>query len=135
MVKVMPVYPADHVNVGGGCPQVQVHFEHRYCEGNGIAVVVYGEMKITGGERILAKELGLKTLQVLDLTPELDLNNGVGYMVQKYIHHKGEFDNYASIDIFDDASNWVVGETNQRENTVSGPVDGSIWLDFIALGE
>lgn len=130
MVEVMTVLVADHsgVNPGlGACPQIHVHHSYREVFGDSIAVVVYGEMKIAAGERIWAKELGLKTLQVLNLTPELNLNNGLGYMAQKYIRHKGEYNNYASIDVYDDASVW--------EGPGTGPVDGSIWLDFIALGE
>lgn len=128
MVHAMQVLPADHISPnGGGCPQVQVHYDYRDVFGTGIAVRVYGEMKIAAGERVIAKELGLKTIQVLVLTPELPLNNGLGYMAQKYINHKGEYNNYASIDVYDDASVWQAAGT--------GPVDGSIWLDFIALGE
>lgn len=130
MVTVATVRPADHsgVNPGlGACPQIHIHYDRRDVHGNGTAVTVYGEIKIAAGERIWARELGLKTLQVLVLTPELNLNNGLGYMVQKYIRHKGEFNNYASIDVYDDASVW--------EGPGTGPVDGSIWLDFIALGE
>lgn len=121
----MTVLPTAHAN--GACPQIQVHYKYRDIFGNGIAVRVYGEMKIAATERVWAQELGLKTIQVLVLTPELPLNNGLGYMAQKYINHKGEYNNYASIDIYDDAS------TLQAAGT--GPVDGSIWLDFIALGE
>jgi hypothetical protein len=130
MVEVMLVRPADHsgANPGlGACPQVHVHHIFRDVFGNGIAVRVYGEMKVAAGERIWARELGLKTLQVLVLTPELNLNNGLGYMAQKYIRHKGEFNNYASIDVYDDASVW--------QGPGTGPVDGSIWLDFVGLGE
>lgn len=127
----MKVYPSDHspasTGYGGGCPQIQVHFEHRDVGGNGIAVRVYGEMKIAAGERVWAKELGLKTLQVLLLTPETGFNDGLGYMAQKYIYHKGAFDNYASIDIYDDASEW--------QSAGVAPVDGSVWLDFEAIGE
>jgi len=134
MVHKNPIYGTDHVGtdddgvgLGGGMPEVQIHFDHRDVFGNGIAVRVYGEMKIAAGERVWAKELGLKTIQVLLLTPEVNLNNGLGYMAQKYVHHKGEYDNYASIDIYDDASAW--------QSAGVGPVDGSIWLDFMAIGE
>lgn len=130
----MTVRPVDHgggttypKNSGGGaCPQIQVHFEHRDIFGNGIGVRVYGEMKIAAGEFVYAYELGLKTLQVLNLTPEIN-RRGLGYMAQKYINHKGEYDNYASIDIYSDAGTWQPPGT--------GPIDGSIWLDFMALGE
>lgn len=118
---------ADGVGLGGGMPQVQVHFEHRDVGGNGIAVRVYGEIKMASRERIWAYELGLKTLQVLLLTPEVNFNDGIGYMAQKYIHHKGQYDNYASIGIFDDAS--------EEQTAGVAPIDGSIWLDFEAIGE
>lgn len=130
MVHAMIIRPADHSGIYpglGACPQIQVHFEHRDIGGNGIAVKVYGEMKIAAGERVWARELGLKTLQVMILTPEINLNNGLGYMAQKYISFKGRFNNFASIDIYDDASNW--------QSPGTGPVDGSLWLDFFALGE
>jgi len=130
MVNVMTVRPEDHSSPypgRGACPQIHVHFDHRDIFGNGIAVRVYGEMKIAAGERVWARELGLKTLQVLVLTPELNLNNGLGYMAQKYISFKGRYNNFASIDIYDDASNW--------QSPGTGPVDGSLWLDFVALGE
>lgn len=130
MVEVSLVRPEDHSSPypgAGRCPQIHIHFIHRDIFGNGIAVRVYGEMKIAAGERVWARELGLKTLQVLLLTPELNLNNGIGYMAQKYISFKGRYNNFASIDIYDDASNW--------QSPGNGPVDGSIWLDFLALGE
>ena len=130
MVHAMIIRPEDHSGVYpglGACPQIHVHFEHRDIFGNGIAVRVYGEMKIAAGERVWARELGLKTLQVMILTPEINLNNGLGYMAQKYISFKGRFNNFASIDIYDDASNW--------QSPGTGPVDGSLWLDFEALGE
>ena len=130
MVQVMKVLPTDHaLPLGpglGACPQVQVHHSYRDVFGDSIAVIVYGEMKVAAGERIWAYELGLKTLQVLDLTPEIN-RRGLGYMAQKYIHHKGQYDNYASIDVFSDAGTW--------QGAGTGPIDGSIWLDFIAVGE
>lgn len=131
MVHQIPVVTTDHgppaTGQGGGAPQIHVHYQYRDVFGDGIAVRVYGEIKIAAGERVYAYELGLKTLQVLVLTPELPTNNGIGYIAQKYIFHKGQYDNYASIDIYDDASNWQPAGT--------APTDGSIWLDFIALGE
>lgn len=134
MVHKITTVGTDHVGVdaqgvglGGGNPQIYVHFDHRDVHGNGIAVRVYGEMKIAAGERVWAYELGLKTLQVLVLTPELGFNDGLGYMAQKYVYHKGQYDNYASIDVYDDASEW--------QSAGVAPVDGSVWLDFVAIGE
>lgn len=109
------------------CPLIHIHYIERVVHGNGVAVRVYGEMKIAGGEYVYARELGLNTLEVLHLTPELYPPDGKGYIAQKYIHNKGEYDNYASIDIYDNDGTLV--------SAGRGPVDGSIWLDFIALGE
>ena len=117
-------YPADATRSG---PLVHIHHIERAVHGNGIVVKIFGEMKIAAGEYVYAREMKLNTLQVLLLTPELNLNNGLGYMAQKYIYHKGGYDNYASIDIYDDNSGF--------QGPGSGPVGGSIWLNFIALGE
>jgi len=48
-------------------------------------------------------------------------------MAMKAIWHKGEYDNYASIDIYDDAGEFQSPDV--------GRVDGSIWLNYEALGE
>jgi hypothetical protein len=134
MVHASVVRLVDHTGVdangvaqGGGCPQIQIHYAYRDIFGTGISVRVYGEMKIAAGERVWARELELKTLQVLVLTPEINRRLAHGYIPEKYINHKGEFDNYASIDVFDDAATW--------QGRGTGPIDGSIWLDFIAEGE
>ena len=119
---------ADHTDETGHAGTIiHIHNVERTVHGNGVKIVSWGEMKISAGRYVYSYELMLRTLQVLLLTPELDVNNGLGYMAQKYIYHKGELDNYASIDIYDDASTFQAAGT--------GPVDGSIWLDFIALGE
>lgn len=122
-VRTVP-YPADTEHTG---PLIHIHYIERTVHGNGIAIKVYGEMKIAAGEYVYARELKLNTLQVLLLTPELDTNNTIGYMAQKYVHNKGELDNYASIDIYADDGTWQAPGT--------GPTDGSIWLNFLALGE
>jgi hypothetical protein len=106
---------------------IHIHNVERHVHGNSISIKIFGEMKIAAGQYVYARELKLNTLQVLTLTPELNLNNTHGYMAQKFIYHKGELDNYASIDVYNDAG------TLQSPGT--GPVDGSIWLDFIAKGE
>ena len=111
----------------GAPPLIHVHAVERHIHGNGIAIHIYGEMKLASGTYVYARELKLNTLQVLLLTPELNRDNGLGYMAQKFIYHKGEYDNYASIDVYDDAS--------AEQTPGTGPVDGSIWLDFEALGE
>jgi len=112
---------------GQGTPQIHVHHVERYIHGNGVALKSYGEIKIAAGEFVWARELKLNTIEELQLTPEVGRNNATGYMAQKSIWHKGEYDNYASIDIFDHDGNWI-GPGN-------GPVDGSIWLNYEALGE
>jgi hypothetical protein len=116
-------------NTGGTGPTTLIHIHHikRMVHGNGIALLVQGEMKIAAGQYVYAREMGLNTLQVLKLTPELNLNNTQGYMAQKFIYHKGELDNYASIDVYSDDGTW--------QSPGTGPVDGSIWLDFDAKGE
>jgi len=106
-------------------PLIHIHYIERMVQGSGIAVKVYGEMKIAAKEYVYARELGLNTIQTLQLTPLTGAHTG--YIAQTYIHNKGEYDNYASIDVFD---------TGGTEITAgNGPEDGSIWLNFEALGE
>ena len=111
----------------GSSPLIHIHHVERNVFGNGIAIHIYGEMRIAAGEYVYAKELKLNTIQTMNLTPELPANDGLGYMAQKFINHKGEYDNWASIDIYDDASVW--------QGPAVGPSEGSVWLDFEALGE
>ena len=128
MVEVIQTLAVDHTAAyGGGRPLIHIYGIERHVHGNGVYGKVYGEMKIAAGQYVYARELKLNTLQVLNLTPELNINNTHGYMAQKYIYHKGELDNYASIDVYDDAGAW--------QNPGNGPVDGSIWLDFVGIGE
>jgi len=111
-----------------GSPLIHIHFIERNVFGNGIGVRVYGELKIAAGEIVYAREMKLNCLQVLSLTSEVNANEqGAGYVPSKWIYHKSEFDNFASIDIFDTGGTW--------QGAGTGPTDGSIWLDFIALGE
>ena len=63
----------------------------------------------------------------MHLTPELNINDGIGYMAQKSVYQPGAYNNYASIDIYDDASEW--------QSAGVAPIDGSIWLDFICTGQ
>jgi hypothetical protein len=106
---------------------IHIHSIERHVHGNSIKLIAYGEMKIAAGQYVYARELKLNTIQVLLLTPELNLNNTAGYMAQKFIYHKGELDNYASIDVYSDDGTW--------QSPGTGPVDGSIWLDFAVVGE
>jgi hypothetical protein len=129
MVEVIITRGSDHTgsSQGGGNPLIHIYSIKRIVHGNGISGFIHGEMKIAAGERVWAHELKCNSIEVLTLTPELNLNNGLGYMAQKYIHHKGEYNNYASIDVYDDNSTW--------QSAGTGPVDGSIWLDFEAKCE
>lgn len=123
-------YPSEgfeQLGSGQGTPQIHVHHVHRDVHGNGIAIRAYGEIKIAAGEFVWAHELKMNTLQVLTLTPEPCRQMNVGYSVHKSIWHKGEYDNYASIDVFDNDGNFQAPGTP--------PVDGSIWLNFVAVGE
>jgi len=99
-------------------PLIHIHFIERVVHGEGKAIRVYGEMKIAAKEYVYAHELKLNTIQVLLLTPETGAHTG--YMAQKWIYHKGEYDNYASIDVFDADGTEITAGT--------GPSDGSIWL-------
>ena len=110
----------------GLSPLVHIHHVERNVFGNGIAIHIYGEMRIAAKEVVYAKELKLNTIQTMTLTAET--GSHTGYNVQKYIHAKGEYDNYASVDIFEVAAGAeiVAGD---------GPDEGSVWIDFEALGE
>jgi hypothetical protein len=108
-----------------GNPLVHIHHIRREKHGNGIAIKVYGEMKIAAKEFVWARELLLNTIKVLLLTVET--GNHAHYHAQKFVGDKGQYDNYASIDVFDE------GDTEQTAG--NGPSDGSIWLNFEALGE
>lgn len=117
-------------------PLIELHHIERSVFGNGIAIKVFGEIKIAAKEVVYARELGLNTLQVLVLTSEAGDHHP--YPVTKWIYHKGEYDNYASIDIFSmDAYQYEAGTRSQSAVTAPDtlPYDGSLWLDFIALGE
>ena len=52
-------------------PLIHIHFIERVVTGRGVAVKVYGKMKIAAKERVYAQDLGLKTIEVLLLTPTL----------------------------------------------------------------
>lgn len=109
----------------GSGPIVHIHHIERHVHGNGIAIKVWGEMKIAAKEYVYARELKLNTIQVLLLTAETGRHTL--YHPQKWVNNKGELDNYASIDIFNDAGTEITRGV--------GPADGSVWLDFMALGE
>lgn len=119
-----------------GNPVIELHHIERHVHGNGIAIKVWGEMKVSGKQTVFARELGLNTLQVLLLNTETGAHNL--FHAQKQIYHKGENDNWASIDILGPGS----GEAQflndggvWQASAAELPTDGSIWLDFHALGE
>jgi len=138
MVQVIRGLAADHHSYGGGAPLIHIHHIKRDVFGNGIAITVKGELKIAAKEIIFARELKLNTLQEIQLT--IETGSHWMYTAQKNIHSKGEYDNYASIDILAvatapyeglDSGLTVVGRT--RPSYL--PSDASIWLNFEALGE
>jgi len=108
-------------------PLIHIHHIERHAGPLGVAIKVFGEMKIAAKEYVYARELKLNTIQVLQLTAHTGVHRL--YNPQKWIYNKGEYDNYASIDVFDDAGNEITA------GHAYAPEDGSIWLDFIALGE
>lgn len=112
---------------GSGTPLVHVHYIERNVFGNGIGIRVYGELRIASGEYVWARDLLLNTLQMLLLTPEPNRPTGRGYIAHKHIWHKGEWDNYSSVMIIGDDGSW--------QGPGTAPQDGSLWLDFEALGE
>lgn len=118
-------------------PLVHIHYIERTVHGNGIAVKVWGEMKICGKEIVYARELKLNTIEVLLLTPKTGAH-GL-YHVNKWVHSEGEYDNYASVDILVPSGTVDELAGPQRTTTIPAPTtlpaDGSIWLDFHALGE
>ena len=117
-------------------PLIHIHYIERTVHGNGIAIKVWGEMKIAAKEYVYARELKLNTLQVLLLTPETGDHHL--YTVQKYIYHKGEYDNYASVDIWSAAGYEMLASGRDQSETPAPntlPSDGSIWLNFVCLGE
>lgn len=136
MVEVVQFPETAHIHMGGGHPLVHVHSVVRRVHGNEISIHVKGEMKIAAKEVVFARELKLNTIQVLLLTPESAMAEGAHYnyyLAQKWIHHKGEYDNYASVNVFrgtDDAD-----ATQMDAGNAHAPADGSIWLNFEAVGE
>lgn len=111
-----------------GTPKIHIHYVERSVFGNGVAGRVYGEMLIASGEIVYARELKLNSLEVLTFTEEYKRQDAdKNYSAKKWIYHKGELDNWASIDVYDGAETWTAAG--------SLPSDGSIWLDFIAMGD
>uniref|UniRef100_A0A6M3M1M1 Uncharacterized protein n=1 Tax=viral metagenome TaxID=1070528 RepID=A0A6M3M1M1_9ZZZZ len=116
-------------------PRLEIQVQERYVRGESVHVKVYGEMKIGAKERIYARDLGLRTLQLLMLQPEHGTHNP--YTTGVWIYRKGELDNYASVDIFSMAGYEMIstGRVGSLSAATTLPYDGSLWLGFIALGE
>ncbi len=141
MVEIYQANALDHILYGGGNPLVHIHSIRREVFGNEISLWVAGEMKIAAKEVVFAKELKLNSIQVLVLTPEAA--DHVPYIVNKWIYRKGLYDNYASIDIFAPTAGYEL-RTGSRQDQVPTPTigasstlpyDGSLWLNFVAVGE
>ena len=107
-------------------PLVQIHGVERWVHGNGIQIHVWGEMLIAAKEMVYAREMKLNTIKVLLLTPEGADHQPV--IAKKWIYSKGAYDNYASIDLFDDTGAELYPGRG-RDPT------GSVWLNFEAKGE
>lgn len=130
MVELIRTLRAPPLPVGAAArwgPLIRIHKVDREVRGSGISFTVYGDMQIAAGEFVLARELKLNTVQVLVLTAEPPGHMLHGYIPNKHIFNPGQYDNSASIDVFDDAATWL--------SPGLGPEDGSIWLNFIANGE
>ena len=119
-----------------GVPLVHIHDVERHVHGNSIVVKVWGQMKIAAKERIYARELKMNTLQILMLTVD-DIQYPL--VPVKWIYHKGEYDNYASIDILGPRNAYQFPAGADARQDIAAieelPYDGSIWLNFMALGE
>ena len=116
-------------------PRFEIQVQERVVAGEHVFVRVYGEMKIGAKERVYARDLGLRTIQLLMLQPEHGTHNA--YTTGVWIYRKGELDNYASVDIFSMDSYEMLssGRVGSLSAATSLPYDGSLWLGFIALGE
>lgn len=106
-------------------PLIHIHSVRRHIHGNEVSITIKGDLRIAAKEVVYARDLKLNTIQTLQLTTET--GEHTLYHPQKYIHAKGEYDNYASVDIF--------GHDDTEITAGSGPDEGSVWLDFEALGE
>lgn len=107
-------------------PIIHIHSEIRHIHGNEVSVTIKGDMRIASKEVVYARDLKLNTIQTMNLTVETGAHTG--YNPQKWTYHKGEYDNYASVDIIDvsDGTEVLAGD---------GPDEGSVWVDFEVLGE
>ena len=106
-------------------PRVEIHNMVRHVHGNSTFVYSDGEILIAAKEYVNAYELGLKSIEKLHLTPEAA--NHTAYIPTVWIYHKGELDNYASVDVFTDAGVELTAG--------NGPTGGSNWFGYTATGE
>jgi len=130
MVEVVQARVADRTTApynNIACPRVEIHHIRREVHGNSVAVVVYGEISMASTEVLFAHDLKLQTLQVLTLTVD-SISPAHRWMAKKWVFNKGEYGNYASIDIFNDAGTAITAGNGDN-------VDGSVWLNFVAVGE
>lgn len=143
MVEVYQANATDHLAYQGGAPLIHIHSIRREVFGNEISLWVAGEMRIAAKEVVFAKELKLNSIQVLVLTAEA--GDHVPYIPVKWIYRKGLYDNYASIDIFAPTAGYelrtLIGDRQAQVPTPTIgansvlPYEGSLWLNFIAVGE
>ena len=138
MVQVVKTWETrTEAEAAHGVPLIHIHDVERHIHGNSTVVKVWGEMKIAAKERVYARELKMNTIQVLLLTVETGFH--YPFTPVKWIYHKGEYDNYASIDIFGPATAYQYEANTRIQTALDAPAtlphDGSIWLNFMALGE
>jgi len=108
-------------------PEFEIQFEWHPERGKE-AVMVWGEVLMASQEVIVSRDICLKTIKNVLLMPKtgkytIDPHSGQRDTipwVTKYIWKEGEPDNEATVYLWDDTS---------TEHT------GSVWLDFLALGE
>lgn len=103
----------------GGTPRPDIHCISRagmelYRE----KVRSQGEMIIASGDTLYSYDLDMETIQGLVLTVEGGSTDA--YFATKWVHSKGEKDNWATIFIWD---------------TSGSQVSGSVWVNFVADGE
>lgn len=110
-----------------GTPLIHIHYMERVVSGQGVAIKVWGEMKVISDVLIYAKDLKLNSIETLLLTP---MGSDKAYIAGKYVVNKGEYGNYASVHVFNADGNRIDASSYKGPET-----DGSIWLNFEALGE
>jgi hypothetical protein len=126
---VLATVPGSY-SVGNGktmSARVEIAAVERHVSGYGTNIKIYGQIKIAARECVLASELKLSTISMMLLTPENTWGNGAEWAAKVYVRQKGQFDNWASIDVYDSTGAEIIAG--------NGPDTGSVWLAFMALGE